>query len=185
MILIFLATCKHYDGVIWPEIKDKNFCADTNVGLGTRLMNTVFGLFKNKKESTTVSSGEKILIDIKSLTESDHMDFRKKALHIYLNGLRDALFGTKSIDDPVNVIGTVYAIYLSLHNSFIHDRYEHHWRFNETANVSIYIYIVYYMNVNVYVYLNCRQCTSSSHLWQILLSKQWILTLNPAFWSMI
>ena len=94
-------------------------------------------MFSRSKKESTISSSEKVLVDVKSLSHSDHIDLRKKALHIYLHGLFDALCGRKSIDDPKDIIRTVNAIYWSLHNSFMHGWREHQWRFKETTNVSI------------------------------------------------
>ena len=133
----FLATCKHYDGVIWPEIKDKNFCVNTNTGYATRAKNFVFGIF-GKKESTETSSGEQVLIDVKSLTTSNHIELRKKALSVYLNSIQDSLSGPETTDDPINVIRTTFAMYLSLHNHYVYYNLQGaHWRFQETTDVSI------------------------------------------------
>ena len=136
----FLATCKHYDGVIWPEIKDMNFCINTNTGYATRAKNLFLGFFssKNKKESTETSSGEQVLIDVKSLTTSNHVELRKKALSVYLNSIQDSLSGPETTDDPINVIRTTFAIYLSLHNHYVYYNWQGaHWRFQETTDVSI------------------------------------------------
>ena len=135
----FLAICKHYDGVIWPEIKDKSFCVNTNVGLTTKAKNFVVGIFsRGKKESTETSSGEQVLIDVKSLTLSDHVELRKKALSIYLNSVQDSLSRPETTDDPINVIRTTFAVYLSLHNHYVYyNWHEADWRFKETTDVSI------------------------------------------------
>ena len=135
----FLATCKHYDGVIWPEIKDKSFCVNTNTGYATKAKNLLVGLFsRGKKESTEASSGEQVLIDVKSLTLSDHVELRKKALSIYLNTIQDSLSGPETTDDPINVIRTTFAMYLSLHNHYVYyNRQGADWRFKETTDVSI------------------------------------------------
>ena len=138
----FIATIKHYDGVIWPEVRDNSFCVDTNVGLGTRAKNAIFGWFRSQ---TTTSSGEQGLIDVKSFSQSDHVVLRKRALNTYLNSLQDVLCGPASMDDPINIIRTVHAMYLSLHNSFVsyvyHKQHEVDWRLKETTDVrSIFIY---------------------------------------------
>lgn len=140
IILLILATCKHFDGVIWPEIKDKTFCVTTNVGLTTKAKNFVFGFFssKGKKESSEASSDEQVLIDVKSLTSSNHAELRKKALSIYLCSVRDSLSGPETIDDPINVIRTTFAVYVSLHNHPVYYNWqEADWRFKETTDVSI------------------------------------------------
>ena len=137
-LIYFLVTIKHYDGVIWPEIVDKDFCVDANVGALSRAKNAFFGLFS--RSQTATSSGEQGLIDVKSLSQSHHIELRKRALTIYINGLQDVLYGPKSIVDPINIIRTVHAMYLSLHNSYVsygyHGQFESDWRLKETTDVS-------------------------------------------------
>ena len=149
LVFFFLATCKHYDGIIMPEIKDKSFCAG-DVGYVTRAKNAFLGFFGSK--TAEKPSREQVLIDIKSLSQSDHVKLRKKALNSYLISLHDVLYGPESIDDPVHLIRTVYALYFSLHNSHVTYRYynEQHevaWQLQETANVR---YKLLYMNENTH-----------------------------------
>ena len=105
----------------------------------SRAKNAFFGLFS--RSQTTTSSDEKSLIDIKSLSQSHHTELRKRALSIYLNGLQDVLYGPESIVDPINIIRTVHAMYLSLHNSYVsyfcYAQYEVEWRLKETTDVSV------------------------------------------------
>lgn len=134
----FIGTIKHYDGVIWPEIKDTSFCVNANVGLTTKAKNYIVGWFKGKKESTAASSGEQVLVDIKKLSESHHVELRKRALSIYLHGLRIILYGPEAVDNPTNIIRTIYAIYASLHNSYVYfNWHQADWRLTETTDVSI------------------------------------------------
>ena len=122
-----------------PEIKDKTFCANVNVSYAAKAKNALVALFRSKKESTEVPSDEQVLIDIKSFSHSDHVELRKKALSVYLSSLHDILYGPEPINDPINVIGTVYAVYFSLHNSYVsyffHEHHEVDWRLRETTNV--------------------------------------------------
>lgn len=138
-LLIFLATCKHYDGIIWPEIFDKTAASDSaNVGLRAKAMNVVYGLFGYKKENTSIPSSEQAIIDIKTLSLSNHIQARINALKIYLSSLHNILHGVKSVNDPIDVIRTVYAIYKSLDDSCVYfDEKEIYWRFKEIAQVSI------------------------------------------------
>ena len=105
----------------------------------SRAKNALFGLFS--RSQTTISGGEQSLIDIKSLSQSDHAELRKRALSIYLNGLQDVLYGPESIVDPINIIRTVHSMYLSLHNSYVsyvyHGQLEVDWRMKETTDVSV------------------------------------------------
>ena len=145
--MLFVATVKHYDGIIWPEIKDKSYCVDTNVGTFSKARNVVFGLFS--KSQTTTASGEQGLVDVRSLSHLDHIEFRQQALSIYLNGLQDVLYGPENIADPINTIRTVHAMYLSLHNSYVsygyHGQFESDWRLKETIDVSAYSQIIGYV----------------------------------------
>lgn len=131
--------CKHFDGVILPEIKDqKGFSVNANVGFGTKAKNKFFRLFKAKKEKES-SSDEQALIDIKSLPRTHHVELRKNALAIYLSSLWDTLCGPESMDDPVNVVRTVHAIYATLDNSSVlFSCNEIDWRLPETTDVSLF-----------------------------------------------
>jgi len=73
------------------------------------------------------------------LSQSDHEKVRIKALNFYLNGLSRILCGPGSIDHPIDVIRTIYAIYVSLSNSCVYyDDHEDYWRCKTTAEVSIH-----------------------------------------------
>ena len=139
----FLGTIKHYDGVILPEVKDKTFSIDSNVGFRAKAKNA-FGFFFGSQ--TTTSGSEQGFIDAKSLSQPDHVALRKRALKIYLNGLRNILHEPESINDPINVIRTVHSMYLSLHNSCVTYKYymeqkEIDWRLKETTDVSSIIIV--------------------------------------------
>ena len=134
----FLAKIKHYDGVIWPEIKDMNHAVDSNVGFGAKAKNAFIGMFKSH---TTLFSSEQGLIDVTRLSQSDHVALRKNTLSIYLNGIQGYLCGPESFNDPINVVRTVHAMYLSLHNSYVTylnygQQYEADLRLKETTDVS-------------------------------------------------
>lgn len=58
------------------------------------------------------------------------------ALRIYLFSLHDILYGPASMDNPVQVISTAYAIYASLHYCYVYyDNHEADWKFDETIEV--------------------------------------------------
>ena len=152
-----------------PEIKDKHL--NTNVGRGAKAKakakKTFAAIFKIKKESSALFSDEQGLIDVKLLSHSQHVELRKSALTFYLNNLYDVLYGTKSMEDPINIVQTVYAIYATLHNSYVHFHWnETDWRFQEIVDVSSFsIICAYVLCAYDCIYLNyCRQCTSFSHL---------------------
>ena len=92
---------------------------------------------KSKKESEAISGSDKFLVDIKSFSSVDHMLLRKKGLSIYLSSLIDIFCGLQFMNDPINVVRTFYAIYMSLHDSYVYGSHETYWRFNETTDVSI------------------------------------------------
>ena len=132
-----LAKIKHYDGVIWPEIRDMNYAIDSNVGFKEKAK-SFFGIFKNQ---TTLFSSEQGLIDVTKLSQSDHVALRKNTLSIYLNGLQGILCGPESVSDPINIVRTVHAMYSSLHNSYVTypyygQQYEDDVRLKETTDVS-------------------------------------------------
>ena len=106
----------------------------------------MYGLFS--RSQTTTSSGEHGFIDVKLLSQSNHVELRKRALSIYLNSLQDVLYGPEPMDDPINIIRTVHAMYLSLHNSFVsyryyYEQYEVDWQLKETTDVRS-IYVAFY-----------------------------------------
>ena len=115
----FSAICKRYDGVILPEIKDpKRFSGNTNVDSGAKARSKFFGLIKPK-------------------SSSDHIELRKNALTFYLNSWCNILCGPESMDDPVNVVQTVHAIYTTLDDSSVICNWnEMDWTFPETTDVS-------------------------------------------------
>ena len=132
-----------------PEIKDKSFCT-SDISFATRAKNVVMNFLGSK--TTEKPSSEQVLVDIKSLSHSEHVKLRKKALNSYLSSLHDVLYGAESIDDPVYLIRTVYALYFSLHNSYVTYHYNYlqrevAWQLKETANVS---YMLLYMNGNAH-----------------------------------
>ena len=134
----FLAKIKHYDGVIWPEIQDMNHAVDSNVGFGAKARNAFIGIFKAQ---ATLFSSEQGLIDVTRLSQSDHVALRKSTLSIYLNSIHGILCGPESLDDPINVVRTVHAMYLSLHNSYVTypyygQQYEADLKLKETTDVS-------------------------------------------------
>lgn len=119
-----------------PEIKDKSL--SVNVGRGAKAKKKLAAFFGIKKES---SSDEQGFIDVKSLSHSQHVELRKSALTFYLNGLCGILHGPESMEDPVGIVKTVFAIYATLYNSFVFFKWdETSWRFQETAEVSFLIY---------------------------------------------
>ena len=53
------------------------------------------------------------------------------------------MYGPEPMDDPINAIRTVYAIYASLDSSYVYfNWHEEEWKLQETTNVSFYAYIV-------------------------------------------
>ena len=136
----FSAICKHYDGVILPEVKDhKRFNVNANVGFGTKAKNKFFRLFKarKEKESSAPSSEEQGLTDYKLLSHSHHVELRKNALTTYLGSLWDTLYGPESMGDPVNVVRTVHAIYATLDDSCVFFNWNQmDWKLSETTDVS-------------------------------------------------
>jgi len=142
MYLINLAVCKHYDGIIWPEIHDS-----TALGIVTKPRKwNFFGLFKSRKD--TVMFGSEQFVDIKSLSQSDHVNLRKMALAFYLNGFQDILCGIARIDDPVQVVRIVYGMFASLDNGYVYyDNHETDWKFEETAEVCYKFYTIHVLIV--------------------------------------
>ena len=99
-----------------------------------------------KGKSTTAGtsgSDEQFLIDIKALPQSEHAEYRTKALNIYLYGFHNVLYGPEPMDDPIDAIRTVHAIYASLDSSYVYFNWqEEEWKLQETKNVSFYAYTV-------------------------------------------
>ena len=126
----FSAIYKHYDGVILPEIKDqKRFSVNANFGLGAIVKSKFLGLIKPK--SSTPSSDEQLL------SNSHHIELRKNALTFYLNSWCNILCGPESMDDPVNVVQTVHAIFTTLNDSSVICNWsEMDFRLPETTDVS-------------------------------------------------
>ena len=152
-VFLFLALCKHYDGVILPEIKD-NLKVNTSVAFRTRAKNKLVGIFKTKRDTTAATSDEQSLIDVKSLSHSDHVELRKSALTFYLNGLHDVLYGPESMEDPISIVRTVHAIYSTLHNSYVFfSWHEAEWKLQGTADVR-------FLNLQfpIYVHTHCNGC---------------------------
>lgn len=159
----------HYDGIIWPEIKDNNTSANASVGYGQRAIKALFGFFIGKKESTSDSKKEntaaysvgrsestsdyQTLIDVKSLSILSHAEYRKKAITIYLNFFRDILYGPEPLNTPISIIRNVYAIYASLDSSYVYyDQQEDSWKFKETTEVcKLMSIIILKVSINVYI----------------------------------
>ena len=122
-----------------PEVQDKSHNVNTNVGLGAKAKakKKLAALFRTKKESTTSSSDEQGFVDVKSLSHSHHVELRKSALTFYLNSLCDILYGAEAVENPISIVQTVYAIYTTLHNSFVYfNWHETDWKFQEITEVN-------------------------------------------------
>ena len=129
----FLGVYKHYDGIIWAEILD--YIA---LGIGKKGWFS-FLTRRNRKKVAAASSDEHTYLDVKSMTDQTHLDFRNEALNLYLNDVEDVLCGVEPINDPVNVINQVYTIYASLHNSYLsYDNHETNWKYDEFTEVLKY-----------------------------------------------
>ena len=82
-------------------------------------------------------SDEQTFVDVKSITETEHIELRNEALNLYFNDLYSVLYGIEPISDPISIIKQVYAIYASLNNSFhYYDNHEAAWKFEELTEVN-------------------------------------------------
>ena len=98
---------------------------------------------KSTTAAGTPSSDEQFLIDIKALSHSEHAEYRTRALSFYLHGFHNVLYGPEPMDDPINVIRTVHAIYASLDSSYVFFNWrEEEWKLAETKSVSFCAYIM-------------------------------------------
>ena len=153
-------------------------------------MKKFIGLFKarKEKESSASSSEEQGLTDYKLLSHSHHVELRKNALTTYLDSLWDTLYGPESMDDPVNVVRTVHAIYATLDDSCVFFNWNQmDWKLSETTDVSylnlLFVHHVSHFMTHVFVILYyCRQCMSYLHLQFHLSSTQLLPILGPIFY---
>lgn len=91
---------------------------------------------KNKKKIAAASNDVHTYLDVKSMTDHIHLDFRNEALNLYLYEVEEVLCGMEPINDPVNVISEVYTIYASLNNSYVFcDNHEINWKLDEFTEV--------------------------------------------------
>ena len=127
-LFVFLAIYKHYDGIIWPEILDDKAANDW--------WSRTKRWWKGSKpapneEDTSSHSG-----NIKSFNPQDHSEYRKDALNLYLDDFIKTFTGITESNDPILIIGTVYAIYTSMRCSYLYyDKNEHEWEFKEITEV--------------------------------------------------
>ena len=161
-----------------PEINNKNLKVNTNVRRGAKAMKKLAGFFRSTKGNTASSSDEQGFIDVKSLSHQNHAELRKSALTFYLNGLCDILCGPKTMEDPISIVKTVFAIYAVLHDSYVFfnwsEAFNWHeavsdWRFQETVDVSfLLLNFLLFLHVHtlcvIIILCYCRQCTSFSYL---------------------
>ena len=129
----FSGVYKHYDGIICPEIFNHSA-----LGINPKPKKAGWFSFLRGKKENTASSGEQ-KFDIKLLFESDHVELRKIALKLYLIGLQNVFYGLGSIDESVDIVRQVFAIYASLNSSYVFCDYcERSWKFDETKEVCMY-----------------------------------------------
>ena len=138
-IFTILATYPHYDGIVWPELQS----AGTSGGYFSKAWNWAFG--SKSKGSTTASASaaafEQNFVNIKNLQHNDHIQYRIKALRMYLEVLKVKLHVQETRNNPVQFVRMIYAIYDSLNSRFLfYDESEIEWKFNEVAQVrNIYL----------------------------------------------
>ena len=109
-MLIFVATCQRFDGIILPEhkIKIEKFHSGR--------------WFGSSKEDSLLCNGVKLSsfdYYTKDLKTANHKELRKSGLSMHLQNVHDVLVGEESMGDPVFCIEVVCAAYLSLHKYFL------------------------------------------------------------------
>lgn len=120
------ATYQYYDGILWSELIDK-VASDT--GIKARVLR-VFGRNKGKE-----GTSEESFIDVKSLQNSQHKQYRLFALKFYLSMLNDIVSGQYK-SDPCQFIRTAFAICAQIYNcSLFYDNGQNFWIYEEMKQV--------------------------------------------------
>ena len=136
----FIACFKRCDGIILPEHTDSRYMGKAKGYFGT---------------SADTCNGVKLSCfnyDAKELSHSNHVELRKNALLMHLEGMHDILSGVAVMEDTVDCIESVCATFLSLHKNYLYYKEsnypfhfkDHQWSFNYTEMVClscIYVHI--------------------------------------------
>jgi len=127
----FLANYKRCDGIILPEHTDTKYKK---------------GYFSASNSSADTCNGVKLSsfkYDTKDLSHNNHVELRKNALLMHLEGMHDILSGVAVMRDAIDCIESVCATYLSLHKSYLcsTNKYTnqvtvHQWTLDDTELVS-------------------------------------------------
>jgi len=149
----FLAYYKRCDGIILPEHTDSKYRVKAK------------GYFSTSANTCNGVKLSSFKYDTKDLSLNNHIELRKNALLMHLEGMHNILSGKAVMEDVVNCIGSVCATFLSLHknylcyktNSYSSQLKDNQWTFTDTEVVGICVVCTLhcsrlYKNYFVYVH---------------------------------